>query len=409
MPQLDQWGSDYIQLAFRIHQHIDGYVDAYTGPPGLRDAVLNTHPWPGSALVSEAERLGNTLEDTTYPALRRAYLHKQVGAMLTTCRQIAGESLPYREEIRRCYDINPEPIAEAEFDAAIEELETLLPGNGPVRERMITWRKQFEVAPPVARGLLEIIEDEVRKRTIALYPLPAGETVEFRLVSDQPWSGYNWYYGNYQSVVDLNTDLPIHAHTLTALVAHEAYPGHHTEHCLKEARLFEAAGWLEHSIFLVSTPEAVIAEGIANTGRHVIFGPGELEEWQATYVYPEAGIAGDPQREQRISAASGALAGVAGNAAFLLHDEGRPADEVLRYLMRYGLLNEKQAGQRMRFITSPMWRAYIFTYFYGERLMQTWIQQGDKAKRFGALLQEQTYPSLIARWIKDEDSARGAP
>ncbi len=409
MPQLDQWGADYIQLGFRIHQHIDGYVDAYTGPPALRDAVLGTQPWPGAALVAEAERLANTLEETGYGVLRRTYLHKQVGAMLTTCRQLAGETFAYREEIRRCFDIDPQPIPEAEFEAAIEELQTLLPGNGPVRERMIAWRKQYEIAPATARGLLEMITDELRQRTGALYPLPPGEAVEFRLVSDQPWTGYNWYYGNYTSGVDLNTDLPIHAHTLTALVAHEAYPGHHTEHCLKEAGLFETAGWAEHSIFLISTPEAVIAEGIANTGRHVIFAPGELETWQAAHVYPAAGIEGDPQRERRIAAATSALVGVAGNAALLLHEAGRSPEDVLRYLMRYGLHSEQQAQHRLRFIESPLWRAYIFTYFYGERLMQTWIRQGNPAERFGTLLREQTYPSLIGRWIHDEQSTPGLP
>ena len=406
MPSLDQWGEEYIRLAFRIHQHVDGYVDAYFGPPALREAVLAQPPLPPAALVAAVDRLANELESGDYPARRRAYLHKQLTAMATTCRQLAGEALGYREEIRRCFDIDPAPIPEDEFAAAIEELQTLLPGNGPVNERALAWRKQFEVPTVQARSLLELIEAEVRQRTLALYPLPAGEKVEFRLVSDQPWSGYNWYYGGYRSGVDINADLPLQANRLTHLIAHEAYPGHHTEHCLKEAGLYAGRGWAEHCVFLLNTPECVMAEGIANSGQKVIFAPGEQARWQAATLYPAAGLAGDPN-EQRIAEAAAALAGVVGNAALLLHDEGRSEDEVVRYLMRYGLETEARARQRLRFIAAPLWRGYIFTYFYGERLIDQWLERGDPVERFGTLLRDQIYPSLLERWIIDERASCG--
>ncbi len=402
MPALDRWGQDYIRLAYRIHQHIDGYVDAYSGPTELRDATLAAPPLPPNELVAQAEALGDALGDTDYDARRRTYLAKQVQAMITTCRSVAGEQLPYREEIRRAFDINPQPIPEAEFAAAHEELATLLPGNGPIQDRVVAWRKQFEVPTALVPQLLEIVVDEVRRRTLALYPLPAGEAVEFRLVSDQPWSGYNWYYGGYCSGVDINTDLPVQINALTGLVAHEAYPGHHTEHALKEAGLFGERGYAEYSIMLLNAPECVMSEGIANSGQQVIFAPGELERWQVETLYPLAGISGDPVREGRIGRALGALAGVGGNAALLLHNEGRPAEEVVQYLMRYGLTTEERARQRLRFITSPLWRAYIFTYFYGERMMSDWLAQGDKVERFGTLLRDQIYPSLLEQWVAAE-------
>lgn len=407
MAQLDAWGEEYVRLGFRIQQHIDGYVDAYVGPPALRDQALGGPPWPGPALVREADRLREALEAGEYPSRRRAYLHKQLEAMQTVCRAIAGERLPYREEVRRCFDIDPRPIPEEVFEAAIEELQSLLPGSGPVRERMVAWRARFAVPAEAARTLIEPIMAELRRRTQALYPLPAGERVEVRLVADQPWAGYNWYRGGYASVVDINTDLPVQAERLAGLLAHEAYPGHHTEHCLKEAGLYEQGGWAEHSIFLVSTPEAVIAEGIANTAAHVIFGPGELYDWQARTVYPLAGLEGDPGRERRIAEAAAALAGVSGNAALLLHEQGRPEREALAYVMRYGLRNEEQARQSLRFIGDPLWRSYVFTYFYGEQLMREWISRGDPAERFGRLLREQLYPSLLERWVLEERASCG--
>ncbi len=409
MSQIDQLSEDYIRLAFRIHQYIDGYVDAYFGPPSLRDAVLESNRWPGSALVSEAERLQSLIAHSDYSARRRVYLHKQVTAMLTTCRQIAGDTLSYREEIRRCFDIDPEIIATDEFDTAIEELAVLLPGKGTVAERMLTWRKQFEIPPMVARKLIDLAVNEIRQRTLALYSLPQGETVDFRLVSNQPWDGYNWYHGNYHSTVDINTNLPIDANALIGLLAHESYPGHHTENCLKEAGLFREAGWGEHSILLVSTPQAVMAEGIADTAVHIIFAPGEREEWQATHLYPVAGLSGDPILERRIAEATRALAGVMGNAALMLHEERRPRLEVHQYLLRYALLSEKKATQYLGFIEDPLWRSYVFTYFYGERLIRDWIAYGDRQRDFATLLREQTYPSLITQWLRQAQVHRQRP
>src|SRR4029453_13990141 len=126
------------------------------------------------------------------------------------------------------------------------------------------------------------------------------------MVSDQPWSGYNWYLGGGHSRGDINTDLPIYAYRLTNLLAHEAYPGHHTEHAAKE-RLYREDGYAEFAFQLLNTPECVVWEGIATTGEKMIFAPDELIRFQRDQVYAAAGIAGDPEREVAIAAAQRTL------------------------------------------------------------------------------------------------------
>ena len=403
----DAIGTAYVELGLAIHQHIDGYVDAYDGPQSLRDAAAERGPLPPNALVSQAEALIEAIETSEYPSRRRSYLMKQVQAMATTCRQLAGETLPYLSEVERHFDIVPHRIDDDTLASAIEELETLVPGTGPIQERMIAWRRRFEVTPAIAQRMIDVIVPELRQRTLALYPLPAEESVEFRLVSNQPWSGYNWYHGGFRSTVDINTDLPIPANTLTGLVAHEAYPGHHTEHCLKGLGLLKQRGWAEHSITLLNTPECVIAEGVANVGASVLFAAGELERWQAEVLYPLAGIDGDPLLERRITTATKALAGVGGNAALMLHHEERSPADVLRYLMDFGLSTEERARKLLGFISAPMWRTYIFTYFYGENLMHEWLSRGDRIERYRTLLKDQITPSLLERWVLDERNTCG--
>ena len=55
---------------------------------------------------------------------------------------------------------------------------------------------------------------------------------------------------------------PSPANRAVHIVAHETYPGHHTEHAWKEQRLVREGGFLEESLLMIGTPQATIG------GRH---------------------------------------------------------------------------------------------------------------------------------------------
>lgn len=400
-PALDPFGRAYARLAFGLERHVPGFIDAWLGSEADRAALETVEPPPPELLAREAEELLASVPALGTSAQREGYLTRQVTAMLANARRLAGEDLPYREEVRLLFDIEPKATSEAVYDAGIAELDALLPGNGAVQERMASWREQYVIAPEVARRLVDIILPELRERTRAIVDLPADESIEIQMVRDQPWSGYNWYLGDARSRVDLNTDLPIHAFRLTELLAHEGYPGHHTEHLLKE-RLYTIDGLGEHALQLINTPECLISEGIATVAESMVFSTEELAAFRRDHVYPAAGITGDPDREIAIAAARRALASAPGNAALLLHEEGRDPDEVVAYLQRYGLSTEAEARQRLRFIANPLWRAYIFTYDVGYDLITRWLasEPAARERRYRSLLTEQVYPSLIASEIE---------
>jgi hypothetical protein len=400
-PELDAFGREYARLSFAIERHVPGFIDAYLGPDDLR-AALDPGPtgYPQAhALVTATRELLARIPMLDATEGRKGYLTKQVEAMLATARRVAGEELPYREEVRLLFDIEPVATPAGVYDAAIADLETLLPGDGPIAERLIAWRQSYAIPPETARRLVDIILPELRARTQEFVDLPEGESIEIRMVQDQPWSGYNWYLGNGRSRVDLNTDLPIYAYRLTDLLAHEGYPGHHTEHALKE-RLYTEQGLGERALQLINTPECVISEGIATLAEKMLFDPNELVRFRRERVYPAAGISGDTEREVAIGTALRILRSVPGNAALLLHEEGRDPQDVVAYLQRYGLVAEAEARQRLRFIADPLWRAYIFTYHVGYELISGWLDQvpAERHGRFRTLLTEQVYPSQIAAW-----------
>jgi hypothetical protein len=53
------------------------------------------------------------------------------------------------------------------------------------------------------------------------------------------------------------------------------------------------------------------------------------------------------------------------DAALMLHDEQRDADDVAAYLSRWLLVDDARAKQMLRFLSSPLWRAYTSTYVEG--------------------------------------------
>src|SRR5262249_16216411 len=133
-----------------------------------------------------------------------------------------------------------------------------------LRDRYITWREAQTVPVDRLPSALASLAEDFRARTRAAFGLPDGEHVDFQLVTNQPWSGFNYYLGQLRSRVAINTDLPVLSLQLGTLVAHEAYPGHHTEHCRKEIGLVRRRHQLEETLFLVGTPQCLLAEGLAD-------------------------------------------------------------------------------------------------------------------------------------------------
>lgn len=399
---LDDLSREYVSLAFAIERLSPGFVDAHVGAEEIK-AAAESGPTPDpAALLTRIDALRGAVASGTLPEDRQAFLMAQTRAMATVCGIAAGENIAYLDEVRGYFDIEPRFTPELVFDTAIDELDALLPGEGDVASRLAAWRKGFVIPPETARRVIGVIMDETRRRTEAFAPLPEGETVEIAFVSDKPWSGYNWYLGGNRSRVEVNTDLPIHAHELTALIAHEAYPGHHTEHSIKERVLLHERGYGEHAVQLINTPQCVVSEGIATLAESIVFPGEEGARWQAETLYPAAGIRGDASQVARIAHDRIQLRAVSGNAAILFHAEGATEEEAVAYLMRYGLRTEPEARQSFRFIKDPLWRAYVFTYHVGRDLLTRWLDgfaETERQSRFAGLLESQTTPSRIEREI----------
>jgi hypothetical protein len=400
----------YLTLGLRLGRHIDGLVDAYYGPRQHADRVQSEPVLSPDHLIAEARTVladidagvpldggdgpgsaryaPGTATDGAAPA-RRRWLRAQVLGLVTTARKLNGEAIGYADEVEACYGVRPTRMPEEELLVAHRQLNEVLPGTGPLADRLVTWREAHAVPVDKLRPAIDSLAEDLRARTAALFGLPEGEHVEFELVTDQPWSGFNYYLGGLSSRVAINTDLPVLSTNLAHLVAHEAYPGHHTEHTRKEVGLVRRRQWLEESIFLVGTPQCLLAEGLADLGLEVVMGrhpePTVAEHLHALGIRYDADVVG------AVSVAGEALGGVRQNAAFRLHEDGADPEVVIEEVARWGLLSRDRAAKSVEFLVHPTWRAYLTCYVEGLPLCRRFVG-GDPA-RFDRLLAEQLTPA----------------
>ena len=393
---------EYVRLGLRFDRLEAGFVDAYTGEKRIR-AEVESEPAPTpQGLRDQARALLRELDAAELPADRADYLRGQLTGLECTARKMSGEPVGFVDEVSSYFQVDVVLGDPASYAAAHAELEALLPGGGSLAERYATHRRREECPPDRLESAVHALSSALRDRVRGSYGLPDVETVKYEVVTDQPWSGFNFYEGDYRSRVAINADLPHRLSHLPHLVAHESYPGHHTEHCRKELGLVERAARTEHTVFLVNTPECLMAEGLADLGVQASIGDG-WGPWAAE-ILGDLGLRFDGHLAERISAAAAPLNRVRQDAAILLHDRRADPDEVIAYLQRWSLVSHERATQQLRFLTHPLWRAYISTYVEGFDLLSRWLADRPADQpvedRFVRLLDEPLTPRAVAAELR---------
>jgi hypothetical protein len=385
---MDAFVERYLLLCLRLGKRIPGLVDAYYGPEDLSARVESEEKPEPRDLATEAGNLLGELDGAIEGDQRRRWLRAQLIGLETVASRLAGDEIPYLEEVERCYGIRPALIPEEEFARAHEVLDAVLPGEGPVKDRYQEWERSQRVERDTLFRVFEVLTEETRARTRDLVGLPDCESVELELVGNEPWLAFNYYLGGLRSRVVFNTDLPWRSNDLVHVVTHELYPGHHTEHVLKEELLVRGQGQLEETALMVGTPAATINEGVAEVASRMIAGD---EEELAVELLEPLGVPYDAEVARVVRREGRTLRYVGDNAAILLHEQGLPLEEVREYWRRWSPRPDETVEQGIRFITDETWRAYAFTYTAGLRLASEFVD-GDPA-RFRRLLTEQLTPA----------------
>ena len=216
-------------------------------------------------------------------------------------------------------------------------------------------------------------------------------------MTNKPWGGYNWYKGNFHSVIQVNTDLPIFIDRAVDLAAHEGYPGHHVYNSLLETNLVRDRGWVEFSVYALFSPQSLIAEGTANFGRDVAF-PTKTErmKFEKEVLFPAAGI--DASRADEYYAVQDLMKDLSytGNeAARRLINGEIDESAAVQWLQKYAVMGPARAQQRVKFI--QRYRSYVINYNLGEDMVRSYIERRsgtDPEKRWREVAKLLSSPRL---------------
>ena len=385
---LDTLAAQYLFLELSMGLHDGAHVDAYFGPEEVR-ANAESAALPLAEIESRASTMATRLlnwpvePSDAMQSARINNLVRRLGALNTRIALSKGETLSFDEESRRLFGATAPDHDAAHFEAILDDIDVLLEGEGDLSARVNRFRDQFVIPQNKLTAVFDAAIAECRRRTLLYIDLPANESFELEYVNDKPWSGYNWYQGNSQSLIQINTDLPIFVSRAVDLGCHEGYPGHHTFNALVEKNLVEDRGWTEYSLYPLFSPASLIAEGSGNYGVDLAFPGGERVEFERDVLFPLAGL--DPTEADRYYKLLELLSrlGYSGNEAARDYLNGAiDREQTVQWLVDYSLSSPERARQRIDFIDT--YRSYVINYNLGKDMVREYIERDteDHAARW---------------------------
>jgi ribosomal protein S15P/S13E len=403
---LESLTGEYLFLELSMGWHDDGHVDAYFGPESIRSAA-NDAQLSLPEIRSRAKRLQTHLAahlddaESSLELARIDGLERRLVALDTRIALQENQALEFDAESVLLFGAAAPDHDAAYFEAILEDIDTLLGGEGDLSIRVNEFRNQFVIPEESLETVFDRAIAECRRRTLQHIELPAHESFSIEYVNDKPWSGYNWYQGDAQSLIQINTDLPIFISRAVDLGCHEGYPGHHTFNALLEQKLVKERDWQEFSIYPLFSPQSLIAEGSGNYGIELAFPGSERIEFEKEVLFPLAGL--DAAEADRYYELLELLARLdyAGNEAardYLNGTIGREA--AVQWLVDYSLSSPERAKQRTEFFDT--YRSYVINYNLGKDLVREYVERDaaditERWRRFETLLSTPTTAADLNR------------
>ncbi|MEO0422512.1 MAG: hypothetical protein AAF184_09275 [Pseudomonadota bacterium] len=398
VPDVDVLAREYVSLELAMGRHDPAHVDAYFGPEELA-ALAEQADLAPAEIIEQADALSARLEPLVRVREGRARdrlrgLLARLHALRTRAAMAAGERLSFDQEALALFGVTPPTYDAAHFEALLVDIETLLPGEDPLADRVSAFLERFEVPADRLDGVFQAAIDECRARTLAALELPAKERFTLEYVSDKPWSGYNWYQGDAESLIQVNTDLPQQINRAVDLGCHEGYPGHHTYQTLQELNLAQGEGWIEYTVQPLFSPSALLAEGSANYGIEVAFPGDDQVAFEKRVLWPLAGLdVAEADRYYALQRLRARLSYARNEAARGYLDGQMSREQAIDWIVRYNLVDRDQAEQSLDFIDT--YRSYVVNYNLGRDLVRTFVEAAgdDRWTAFTRLLSAPMIPA----------------
>jgi hypothetical protein len=393
----------YVRLALEIGTHEEGYIDAYYGPPEWKTEA-EANPRAVAQLKIDADALRAELATAVANASdaateRRARtLEVYVSSARFRLDMIEGQRVAFADEAERLFNLRPELRPLSSYDAALQRIEQVVPGTGPMAARVEAFVAGYTIPQDRLTTVVQAAIAECRRRTQAHFDLPANERFDMELVSGVSWGAYNWYRGNNHSLIQINAGLPVRIDSPVGTGCHEGYPGHHVQGIYAE-RLYRDRGYVEYSVLPLYSPMGPLNEGAGNYGVELAFPGDEREGFEARVLYPLAGL--DPATAPALTAfrrATDELSGARLTIASMYLGGEIDRDRAIELTQRYQLMSRERAERTVAF--SEQYHSYVINYSTGEDVVRAYIERAGPSAdaRWGAyesILNQPTLPEHL--------------
>ncbi|HEU0134974.1 MAG TPA: hypothetical protein VFR28_09135 [Allosphingosinicella sp.] len=399
---LDSVARDYVKLQLAIGEKEEGYIDAYYGPPEWQAEAKMAAATP-AALAQRAAVLTVRLKSIADARLdpmerrRRDFLLAQLRAASTRLAMMQGVKLPFADEAEALFGVRPQLKPLSAYDPILARIERLVPGKGDLADRVDSFQERFTVPADRLDRVMRAAIAECRRRTAEHIPLPANERFTLEFVTGKSWGGYNWYKGDSNSLIQINTDTSVRIGRAVDLGCHEGYPGHHVYNMLLEQKLAKARGWVEFTVYPLYSPQSFIAEGSANYGIELAFPGDEQVAFETRILYPLAGLpASSAPQYLELQRATQGLAGARFTIAADYLDGRIDRARAVELIRKYQLFSKVRAEKSVAFI--DQYRSYVINYGLGLDMVRAAVERVglDPRARWAAmekLLSEPTLPA----------------
>ena len=409
---LDDLAEEYVRLALHIGHYDEAFVDAYYGPDSLipgknihvifsKDSLLN-EVYFLLAAINDFD--AGSQEDSV--ANRAAWLVDQLLAFSRRVKIFSKDYDSFDNEAEELFGVTAPTYEEKHYKDLIGELDSILPGEGNVPFRFQALADRFIIPKGKLDVVFKAAIEESRNRTKQYLDLPEEESFSLEYVTGKSWSGYNWYKGNYKSVIQINTDIDIFIDRAIDVGSHESYPGHHVYNMLLEKNLYRDKGLIEISIYPLYSPQSLIAEGTANYGIEMAFPGNDKVVFARDVLLPLAGLdtTGIALYFKALEI-KGKLNYARNEAARGIVNSTMTEEKALQWLMDYALFNAETAEKSIKFIQEH--RSYVINYNYGMDLVREYVENAIKDDTTAAN-RWKVFGDLMSRQVRIEELVKEA-
>ena len=203
------------------------------------------------------------------------YLISHANCLKTRTAVLLGEKISFDEMTKGCYDLQAPAYDYSKFDSILKELDEVLPGHGPLEQKVADFREKIRVPreklPTTLTAVTKIFHDfAVKNMDISKENMPRlrfkdlGGKMEFLSIL----FGYDYHKIDLER--NLALDFPYTVDNIVEIIGHEMEPGHLTHYEFRLKTMIDT-GYPEMSIIAQYSPSSGFWEGSARWAVHMCF------------------------------------------------------------------------------------------------------------------------------------------